>query len=122
MTSAELLTRFLLQRPAPAHRLALAGLKPAAVLIPLVERPEGLHLLLTRRSAALRHHPGRSAFPAGARTRKTGTSFTPRSGKPRRSLAFPPPRSGSSAASPLSIPSHATMCCRSSPCSTQATG
>jgi hypothetical protein len=39
---AELLTRFL-QRPAPAHHLALAGLKPAAVLIPLVERPEGLH-------------------------------------------------------------------------------
>ena len=51
MNRAELLTRFLLQRPAPAHRLMLAGLKPAAVLIPLVERPQGLHLLLTRRKA-----------------------------------------------------------------------
>ena len=28
MNRAELLTRFLLQRPAPAHRLMLAGLKP----------------------------------------------------------------------------------------------
>ena len=65
MTSSELLTRFLLQRPAPAHRLALGGLKPAAVLIPLVERPRGLHLLLTRRSPALRHHPGQISFPGG---------------------------------------------------------
>ena len=65
MNRAELLTRFLLQRPAPAHRLMLAGLKPAAVLIPLVERPQGLHLLLTRRSPTLRHHPGQISFPGG---------------------------------------------------------
>lgn len=65
MTSAELLTRFLLQRPAPAHRLMLAGLKPAAVLLPLVERPAGLQLLLTRRSTRLRHHPGQISFPGG---------------------------------------------------------
>ncbi|MGY3932631.1 MutT/nudix family protein [Aeromonas encheleia] len=65
MDSAELLTRFLLQRPAPAHRLMLAGLKPAAVLLPLVERPTGLQLLLTRRSAQLRHHPGQISFPGG---------------------------------------------------------
>ena len=63
--SADLLTRFLLQRPAPAHRLMLAGLKPAAVLLPLVERPDGLQLLLTRRSAQLRHHPGQISFPGG---------------------------------------------------------
>lgn len=65
MTSTELLTRFLLQRPAPAHRLMLAGLKPAAVLLPLVERPAGLQLLLTRRSTRLRHHPGQISFPGG---------------------------------------------------------
>lgn len=65
LNRTELLTRFLLQRPAPAHRLMLAGLKPAAVLLPLVERPTGLHLLLTRRSTQLRHHPGQISFPGG---------------------------------------------------------
>lgn len=41
MDRHELLTRFQLQRPAPAHRLAIGGLSPAAVLIPVVMRNEG---------------------------------------------------------------------------------
>lgn len=65
MERAELLTRFLLQRPTPAHRLTVAGLKPAAVLLPLVERADGLQLLLTRRSPHLRHHAGQISFPGG---------------------------------------------------------
>ncbi|MFE8729945.1 NUDIX hydrolase, partial [Aeromonas hydrophila] len=65
MDRNELLTRFSLQRPAPAHRLAIAGLNPAAVLVPVVERHDGLHLLLTRRSARLRHHAGQISFPGG---------------------------------------------------------
>ncbi len=65
MERAELLTRFLLQRPAPAHQLTVAGLKPAAVLLPLVERADGLQLLLTRRSPHLRHHAGQISFPGG---------------------------------------------------------
>ncbi len=65
MDRHELLTRFSLQRPAPAHRLAIAGLSPAAVLVPVVERHDGLHLLLTRRSARLRHHAGQISFPGG---------------------------------------------------------
>ena len=38
---------------------------PAAVLVPLVNRPEGLALLLTQRSADLPDHPGQISFPGG---------------------------------------------------------
>lgn len=40
-------------------------LRPAAVLAPIVETSAGLSLLLTKRSAALKHHPGQIAFPGG---------------------------------------------------------
>ncbi len=38
---------------------------PAAVLIPLVERPEGLTVLLTQRATQLRNHAGQISFPGG---------------------------------------------------------
>lgn len=38
---------------------------PAAVLIPLVEHPQGLSVLLTRRAEHLKHHPGQISFPGG---------------------------------------------------------
>lgn len=38
---------------------------PAAVLVPLVNRPEGLTVLLTQRSATLPQHPGQISFPGG---------------------------------------------------------
>ncbi len=38
---------------------------PAAVLVPIVNRPEGLTLLLTLRSADLPDHPGQISFPGG---------------------------------------------------------
>ena len=41
---------------APAH---------ASVLLPLVERADGLHLLLTRRTDHLRDHAGQISFPGG---------------------------------------------------------
>ena len=37
----------------------------AAVLVPLVNRPEGLQVLLTQRSADLPDHPGQISFPGG---------------------------------------------------------
>lgn len=37
----------------------------AAVLVPLVERPAGLHVLLTQRASHLKHHPGQVSFPGG---------------------------------------------------------
>ena len=40
-------------------------LRPAAVLVGLVERREGLQVLLTRRTEALRHHAGQISFPGG---------------------------------------------------------
>lgn len=42
-----------------------APLRPAAVLVGLVDRPEGLSVLLTRRTEHLEHHPGQISFPGG---------------------------------------------------------
>lgn len=38
---------------------------PAAVLVPLVRRDDGLTVLLTQRTAHLAHHPGQISFPGG---------------------------------------------------------
>ncbi len=38
---------------------------PAAVLVALMDREEGLTVLLTRRAAHLAHHPGQVSFPGG---------------------------------------------------------
>ncbi len=40
-------------------------LKSAAVLVPIVDRPEGLTLLLTKRTDHLDKHPGQISFPGG---------------------------------------------------------
>ena len=39
--------------------------RPAAVLVPIVERPEGPTVLLTRRADHLHEHPGQVSFPGG---------------------------------------------------------
>ena len=41
------------------------AIRPAAVLIGLIEREAGLHVILTRRTEALRHHAGQISFPGG---------------------------------------------------------
>jgi len=43
-----------------------AALRDAAVLVGLVAREGGWHVLLTRRTDALRHHAGQVSFPGGA--------------------------------------------------------
>ena len=48
------------QKPLPNSKL-----RPAAVLLAFEQRPEGLHLILTKRAAHLRHHPGQIALPGG---------------------------------------------------------
>ncbi len=52
---------------AELHDLLPPGqpLRPAAVLVALVERAGGPQVLLTRRTEALRHHAGQIAFPGG---------------------------------------------------------
>ncbi len=49
-----------LQRPPPA-----TNLKPAAVLIPIVQHKSGATVLLTQRTANLSSHAGQIAFPGG---------------------------------------------------------
>jgi 8-oxo-dGTP pyrophosphatase MutT (NUDIX family) len=43
----------------------LSAARPAAVLIGVVERPEGARVILTRRASHLRDHSGQVAFPGG---------------------------------------------------------
>ncbi len=40
-------------------------LRPAGVLVPICFDPTGARLYLTKRSSALKHHPGQIAFPGG---------------------------------------------------------
>nr|WP_114393403.1 CoA pyrophosphatase [Oleisolibacter albus] len=44
---------------------APAALRDAAVLVPLVDRPDGMTLLLTQRTAHLTAHAGQISFPGG---------------------------------------------------------
>jgi 8-oxo-dGTP pyrophosphatase MutT (NUDIX family) len=42
-----------------------ARITAAAVLVPLVNRPDGVHVLLTQRTAHLKDHPSQVSFPGG---------------------------------------------------------
>lgn len=55
------------ERWPPSMQEQLTGtLKPAGVLVPIIDRPvDGLSLLLTRRAAELKHHAGQVSFPGG---------------------------------------------------------
>lgn len=45
--------------------LSSGGMRSAGVLVPIIERPSGLQLVLTKRASHLKHHPGQVAFPGG---------------------------------------------------------
>lgn len=53
--------------PMPAEMVARLrpSLRAAGVLIPIVKRPEAPSVLLTERSADLKHHAGQVSFPGG---------------------------------------------------------
>ena len=42
-------------------------LTSAGVLVPLIVRPDGINLILTKRAAHLSNHPGQISFPGGKR-------------------------------------------------------
>ncbi len=51
--------------PEPMREQLTASLKPAGVLVPIIEREDALSVLLTQRSAELKHHAGQVSFPGG---------------------------------------------------------
>jgi 8-oxo-dGTP pyrophosphatase MutT (NUDIX family) len=72
MTLAELRRRFAAAAPPAASiygdegsRPDPAGLRPAAVLVPIVDRAPAPTVLLTRRARHLRDHSGQVSFPGG---------------------------------------------------------
>jgi len=75
MNKQQFLTRFILQRtalgepnpliPQNTHFQQKRQLKQAAVLMPLVQRENGLQILFTQRALHLKHHPGQVSFPGG---------------------------------------------------------
>lgn len=53
------------ERDLPQDNAAVERYCPAAVLVPLVLRVDGLTVLLTRRTEHLQNHPGQISFPGG---------------------------------------------------------
>jgi len=49
----------------PGETPPSAALRPAAVLVPLIDHPDGMTVLLTQRTAHLSAHAGQIAFPGG---------------------------------------------------------
>ncbi|TEW51881.1 CoA pyrophosphatase [Psychromonas algicola] len=72
MNKQDFLNRFILHNttslsfqnrlPRPHHKMPL---KKAAILMPLIQRENGLHMLLTQRALHLKHHAGQISFPGG---------------------------------------------------------
>jgi 8-oxo-dGTP pyrophosphatase MutT (NUDIX family) len=63
------LAALLRETPADKHEILRRAVPPslvdAAVLVPIVERPQGLTVLLTQRASHLKHHAGQISFPGG---------------------------------------------------------
>jgi len=69
---AAFISRFQLQLPQATQ--ASHNVRPAAVLIPIICRPEPT-LLLTRRADSLRKHAGQVAFPGGKTDAEDGSAI-----------------------------------------------
>jgi len=67
-----------------------AALREAAVLVGLIERPGGLHVLLTRRTDSLRQHAGQVSFPGGAVDAGDGDVLTAALREAHEEIGLPP--------------------------------
>lgn len=65
MLATEFRQRFLLQTAAKAGAILHSDKQQAAVLIPIIDYGNKLHVLFTQRALHLRHHPGQISFPGG---------------------------------------------------------
>ena len=83
----DFLSRFQLLRPQPS-RNAL-NQRQAAVLVPIVRRPQP-GLLLTQRSPRLRKHAGQVAFPGGAVDATDATLIAAALREAQEEVAIPP--------------------------------
>ncbi len=63
-------------RPDKDYHTSELPLKPAAVLIPLVDHKDGMTVLLTKRAQHLKTHSGQVSFPGGRCEDKDGDAMT----------------------------------------------
>ncbi|MEH0093203.1 CoA pyrophosphatase [Vibrio metschnikovii] len=83
ISKQQLMQDFLLKTPVGYHAQSLnraahlqsASLRKASVLVGFVERPQGLSVVLTKRAAHLKHHPGQISFPGGKYEASDGTLY-----------------------------------------------
>jgi 8-oxo-dGTP pyrophosphatase MutT (NUDIX family) len=75
-----------------ADEVQLPGLKlrEAAVLVPLLARPEGPLVLFTKRHSGLRNHAGQISFPGGARDDEDVTPLHAALRETHEELGIPP--------------------------------
>ena len=73
------------------------SLMPSAVLIPIIEGPEGPSILFTVRTSRVEHHKGEVSFPGGARDPEDESIQSPRFGKLMRKSGLSRTRSRFSA-------------------------
>ncbi|RUO33114.1 CoA pyrophosphatase [Aliidiomarina soli] len=76
-TREQFIRQFNLGRPSPTRFVKELPihyeLRPSAVLIALVEQPQGIEVVLTKRTDNLRHHAGQICFPGGRQDADDGS-------------------------------------------------